>query len=198
MIVDTERVTDGFPSTYEMDRTVTVSLALALDRRVEARALLPGAVIILPIERFPEWDDSKLRQIIRHELAHIAVSDFLGPPSWEIPRWFDEGFAEWAAGGLRPEGRVLVEIEVRRRTRAGEPMPVLADALQNLPRRMAHDFFASIFEFLEIAKERSIKDGELLRNIKQHGMSTGFRKTFNATLEELEAAWHQWLIQEFH
>lgn len=32
---------------------------------------------------------------LRHELAHLALYEALGPG---VPRWFDEGYASWAAG----------------------------------------------------------------------------------------------------
>jgi hypothetical protein len=37
-------------------------------------------------------------EVLRHELAHIALHRFLAPAA--IPRWFDEGYATWASGGL--------------------------------------------------------------------------------------------------
>lgn len=35
------------------------------------------------------------RRTLRHELAHLALSEAIGPG---IPRWFDEGYASYAAG----------------------------------------------------------------------------------------------------
>ena len=40
-------------------------------------------------------------QVLRHELAHIALHDYLGGIT---PRWFDEGYASYAAGEARTEG----------------------------------------------------------------------------------------------
>lgn len=34
-------------------------------------------------------------QVLRHELAHLALREALGPG---VPRWFDEGYASYAAG----------------------------------------------------------------------------------------------------
>ncbi len=36
--------------------------------------------------------------VLRHELAHIALHRALAPA--RVPRWFDEGYASWAAGQL--------------------------------------------------------------------------------------------------
>lgn len=35
------------------------------------------------------------RVTLRHELAHLALAEYLGPG---VPRWFDEGYASYAAG----------------------------------------------------------------------------------------------------
>lgn len=40
-------------------------------------------------------------QVLRHELAHVALHDYLGGVT---PRWFDEGYASYAAGEERTEG----------------------------------------------------------------------------------------------
>jgi hypothetical protein len=40
-------------------------------------------------------------QVLRHELAHVALYDHLGAG---IPRWFTEGYASYAAGEERSEG----------------------------------------------------------------------------------------------
>ena len=40
-------------------------------------------------------------QVLRHELAHIALYDYLGALT---PRWFDEGYASFAAGEERTQG----------------------------------------------------------------------------------------------
>ena len=40
-------------------------------------------------------------QVLRHELAHVALYDYLGALT---PRWFDEGYASYAAGEERTQG----------------------------------------------------------------------------------------------
>ena len=40
-------------------------------------------------------------QVLRHELAHVALYDYLGTLP---PRWFDEGYASYAAGEERTQG----------------------------------------------------------------------------------------------
>lgn len=61
-----------------------------------------GAAFAIPGERriimqgsaAPSAAGDPLR-VLRHELAHLALHEFLGPAP---PRWFDEGYASFAAG----------------------------------------------------------------------------------------------------
>lgn len=61
-----------------------------------------GAAFAIPAERriimqgsaAPSAAGDPLR-VLRHELAHLALHEFLGPAT---PRWFDEGYASFAAG----------------------------------------------------------------------------------------------------
>lgn len=52
--------------------------------------------IILPAFISDRAAPHRLGRILRHELAHIALHDYLAPA--RVPRWFDEGYAQWAAG----------------------------------------------------------------------------------------------------
>jgi hypothetical protein len=37
-------------------------------------------------------------RVLRHELAHVALQRYVG--DFQVPRWFTEGYATWAAGQL--------------------------------------------------------------------------------------------------
>ncbi len=53
--------------------------------------------IVLPVFA-GRADFVELGEILRHELAHIALHRYLAGAL--IPRWFDEGYATWASGGM--------------------------------------------------------------------------------------------------
>ena len=59
-------------------------------------ALPQAGVVVLPGYVSDRTDTHGLPQILRHELAHIALHRFVD--STHIPRWFDEGYAMWTAG----------------------------------------------------------------------------------------------------
>lgn len=54
--------------------------------------------IILPAYASDRGPAHTLDQVLRHELAHVALQRFLGGA--RVPRWFSEGYATWAAGQL--------------------------------------------------------------------------------------------------
>jgi hypothetical protein len=66
-----------------------------------AGVAIPAArTIVLPLYSTPERGPEQLPRTLRHELIHLVLHQELPEP---IPRWFDEGYAEWASGGLDTE-----------------------------------------------------------------------------------------------
>ena len=96
---------DSFPGLPRS--TARVEIALAPDQAtfrawVGAGAPEWGAAIAFPGEqrivmqgRDAGADAGDPRVTLRHELAHLALHDALGA---DVPRWFDEGYASYAAG----------------------------------------------------------------------------------------------------
>ncbi len=57
------------------------------------RIVVPG----FGTQRVRGWDEAR---VLRHEWAHLGLHQFLG--GLRPPRWFDEGYAQWASGGWNP------------------------------------------------------------------------------------------------
>jgi hypothetical protein len=55
-------------------------------------------VIVIPGYVSARTGTHELPQILRHELAHVALQRHLGDAL--VPRWFTEGYATWSAGQL--------------------------------------------------------------------------------------------------
>ncbi len=56
--------------------------------------------VVVPREgsrRTRGWTEAR---VLQHEWAHLGLHQFL--PGLRVPRWFDEGYAEWASGGWSP------------------------------------------------------------------------------------------------
>jgi hypothetical protein len=75
----------------------------------------PSAHLALLALQAPDtWEAPNLVELMRHELAHLALSDAVG--GQHIPRWFDEGFAIHESGEVPWARRmVLADAELGRR-----------------------------------------------------------------------------------
>ncbi len=58
-------------------------------------------------------DAGNPRQVLRHELAHIALHDVVGDA---VPLWFSEGYASYAAGEERDDGFLATNVALLFRT----------------------------------------------------------------------------------
>lgn len=98
----------GLPADI-MDRDIDIVVFLApdpvrFDSLTGGRAPEWGAgvalphlgIIIIPGYVSERTGTHQLPVILRHELAHVALQRHLGDA--EVPRWFTEGYATWAAG----------------------------------------------------------------------------------------------------
>jgi MYXO-CTERM domain-containing protein len=57
------------------------------------RIVVPG----FGTQRARGWEEAR---VLKHEWAHLGLHQFLG--GLRPPRWFDEGYAQWASGGWNP------------------------------------------------------------------------------------------------
>lgn len=55
-------------------------------------------LLVIPTGEGPRVLDPEGRRTLRHEWAHLGLHEYLG--GLRIPRWFDEGYAQWASGGF--------------------------------------------------------------------------------------------------
>ncbi len=54
-------------------------------------------LLVVPTREGPRILDPAGVRVLRHEWAHLGLHQALG--GLRIPRWFDEGYAQWASGG---------------------------------------------------------------------------------------------------
>ncbi len=96
---------DTFPGLPRLRAPVTITLAASermFRELIGAGAPEWGAAIAFPASqrivmqgRDAGADAGDPRVTLRHELAHLALYEVLGPT---VPHWFDEGYASFAAG----------------------------------------------------------------------------------------------------
>lgn len=64
-----------------------------------AGVALPSAnLIVIPAGEGPSVVEGDGARTLRHEWAHLGLHTYLG--DLRAPRWFDEGYAQWASGGF--------------------------------------------------------------------------------------------------
>ncbi len=186
----------GFGPTAAPDSTTIV---LAADERQWSAAtggLAPewaGGVafpherlIVLPIYPAASVRPSETGTVLRHELAHVLLRRAL---PGDIPRWFDEGYAELAAGSWDVES--AWQLRVAFLTGRAPPLDSLA---LRWPRgaadaRMAYLLSATAVEHL---RRRTGEDGFalLMANWRREGsLDRAVRSTWGMTMGQLEKEW---------
>lgn len=55
-------------------------------------------MLVIPVGEGPRILDAEGRRTLRHEWAHLGLHAYLG--ELRVPRWFDEGYAQWTSGGF--------------------------------------------------------------------------------------------------
>lgn len=183
-------------------RPVNVEVVLAPDEETYAKASggrpphWSAAVAIPSRSRIvlPAWPGATIlgegrEGLLRHEWAHVGMYQASG--GLRAPRWFSEGYAEWAGGWDRGRAwrlRVLLAL--------GQAPPLdslsLAWPAGRAPAESAYLLSASVVEYLH---ERSGARGleVLFRRWREAGsFEEGFRRTYGLTTGQVEEDWRAW------
>lgn len=143
-------------------------------------------LIVLPIFPSAAVRPSETGTVLRHELAHLLVRRNL---PGDIPRWFDEGYAELAAGSWDVESAWTLRVAFL----TGRA-PRLDSLALRWPRasadaRLAYLLSATAVEHL---RRRTGDDGFalLLANWRREGsLERAVRTTWGMTMGQLEDEW---------
>jgi len=145
------------------------------------------SVIVVPGYSSERVATRDLPRVMRHELAHIALHRYLGPV--QVPRWFSEGYATWAAGQLDADAAWLLRIAFL--TQRAPPLDSIA---LEWPRaetraRLAYLLSASAVEYLhDNGGERALR--LFLERWRASGdFEHALRDTYGLTLGQLERYW---------
>jgi hypothetical protein len=128
-------------------------------------------------------------QVLRHELAHVALYDYLGALT---PRWFDEGYASYAAGEERTEGFLSTNAALVFRT-----MPSLAALDTMLASRRGTDARAAYALSLRAVTDLAgIDDVRGLAPLlsawrERRSFDLALRRAFALTAADFETKWQQ-------
>ena len=151
--------------------------------------------IVIPREggrRTRGWTEAR---VLQHEWAHLGLHQHL--PGLRVPRWFDEGYAEWASGGWsQTEGwRLRVALAF------GQAPPLDSLAL-DWPRdqssaELAYLLSATAVEYLLVSSgERGLR---LFLEAWREGGSfqDAFRRVYGVTPGQFEEDWRKYVKRKY-
>lgn len=151
--------------------------------------------MIVPSGRF--WPGSRVEEVrvLRHEWAHLALAHEMG--RLRIPRWFNEGYAEWAAGGWLDSGGLKLSLALA----FGGAPPLDSISLgwprERVPAEVAYLLSASVIQYLV---ESSGVDGleAFIAAWKESGsFADGMREVYGASPDQLEVSWRKWVRKRY-
>lgn len=106
-LIDAQAPLPGLPDSLPSDVTAVIAHGSeAFDELTggavpewRAGVAIPATnTLVIPSAEGRSLVDGEGRRTLRHEWAHLGMHAYLG--DLRAPRWFDEGYAQWASGGF--------------------------------------------------------------------------------------------------
>ncbi len=159
-----------------------------------AVALTAQSTILLPAfvsSRRTGWRDAR---VLRHEWAHIGLHQYL--EGLRLPRWFSEGYAQWASGGWDWSEAWKLRMAL---VREGSVLDSLTISWprDELRARIAYLLSATTIEYLAVQSgPRALE--VLLYQWKDTGsFEEAFRGTFGVTTAQFEDDWQRYVRSRY-
>jgi hypothetical protein len=137
------------------------------------------------------WSDN---QVLRHEWAHIGLHQYL--EGLRVPRWFSEGYAQWASGGWDwSEGWKLRVALARDRN----PLDSLELSWPRAQARAqtAYLLSATAIEYLVIQSSPRALEVLLTRWKEEGNFERAFRSTYGVTTAQFEEDWRRYVKDRY-
>jgi Peptidase MA superfamily len=153
-----------------------------------AAITFPDSRRIVMQGRFAGADAGDPREVLRHELAHLALHEFLGDAP---PRWFDEGYASYAAHEWRREDALAANVALALK---GTPTFDELDAEFTAGSTTAQNAYALAYRAVVdlAALDTTAGLARFLSAWREAGsMDRAFRATYGITLNGFEQRWQQ-------
>ncbi len=158
-------------------------------------AIPSTGTIVLPAyadDRTRGWNEER---VARHEWAHLGLHEYLR--GLRVPRWFSEGYAEWASGGWDAAEGWRLRIAL-----AGGRAPPLDSLALRWPSdrasaEVAYMLSATVVEYLVAnGGERGL--ALFLGRWREDGSFEGaLRRTFGVTSGQLETDWGRYVRRRY-
>ena len=156
---------------------------------IRGEIIVPGGAAGKPVSRREE------ARILRHEWAHLALSHEL--EGMRIPRWFNEGYAEWASGSWVDGGELKLGLALA----LGRAPPLDSVALswprQRVPAEVAYLLSASVLHYLVQSSGVAGLEGFLAEWRRIRSFDGALRTVYGATPAQLESDWRRWVKRRY-
>lgn len=154
-------IVPGIPAT-RLRRQLTVSFVRHMSHEVDGTIIPEHNMIIMPLDRALTWEIEYLRRVLRHEWTHLLTRTRLEGVT--LPRWFDEGYAEWAAGGITCNMQARLDLSQQISGSEQRPRRLTQDEFST--QRVAYDHFASFVDYLDVSHNNIISSGRLFEGLR--------------------------------
>ncbi len=151
--------------------------------------------IVIPLFSTPWGDPWGADRTLRHEWAHLGLHEYLS--GLRIPRWFDEGYAQLAAGTWTVDQGWRLRIAL-----AAGRAPPLDSLTLSWPRereaaQLAYMLSATAVEFMRARSgERGLQ--VFLQRWREEGsFEQSLRSTFGYTTSSFESAWQDYVKRRY-
>ena len=146
-------------------------------------------MLVIPTGEGPRVLDPEGRRTLRHEWAHLGLQQYLG--DLRIPRWFNEGYAQWVSGGFDvTEAWRLRVLLARGRAPAMDSLSLRWPAGRE-QARVAYLLAASAVSYLLAESGERGLELFLERWRGSRSFESALRGTFGVTSGQLEEDWRR-------
>lgn len=190
-----DSVPAGVDAWLAPDEAVFDSLVGGRPPEWSAGVALPSRnALIVPVYGGGLTRPGEAGRVLRHEWAHLGLHQYLGER--RVPRWFDEGYAEWSGGWDAREAwrlRILLATGgMPRLDSLGFRWPGRADAA-----RMAYLLSATVVEYLLSASGEHGLEVFLERWREGGSFEAALRSTYGVTSGQLEEDWRRFVKRRY-
>ncbi len=151
--------------------------------------------MIVPSGRF--WPGSRVEEVrvLRHEWAHLALAHEMN--GLRIPRWFNEGYAEWAAGGWLEDGGLKLSLALAFGGAPPLDSITISWPRERVPAEVAYLLSASVIHYLVESSGTAGLEAFLAAWKESGSFDDGMRDVYGAPPDQLEVAWRKWVKRRY-
>jgi len=154
---------------------------------------------VLPMFRGPWGGLGERDRTVLHEWAHLGLNDYL--EGLRVPRWFDEGYAQWASGGWNVQEAWRLRVALARGGAPPLDSLTLAWPRDQAGAQIAYLLSATAVQYLVRESGERGMEVFLTRWREMGDFEAAFRRTFGYTTGGFETRWlehvkrrYSWLV----